>query len=336
VNLHVESFVAGSGLSPTKAAALRDLIVQPAQPWFSHGERVYLEGALTGRFAAVTGDVFCTAWLDDEPVGNVTLCTARSAPQTGLISFVFTRPDQRGRGIAGLLMREAMARLRAGGGLCAHLGTDNPAARRVYTACGFHDYNGHIMRWLDPSGSDADFDSAYFADRGPAVVRPAHWGDMARAGYLYAAPHPWFQKDFCEKLYCGPDIVQTRIGSILPAMMLNAEAAGGTLLVMENAVGGIVGAATVSACAALLPETLLLDFLVAPAYAPQACMLLETAVAGPRGATSGRVAVVVASCDTEKAAIVRAAGFQLSTSAMPTLRQGKHSCDVDLYVRPAP
>ena len=335
MDITVECIVSATDLPPDKAAALRDLIIQPRRPWFSAAERAYLDGAIEGRWAEVALNHFSTAWLNGEPVGNVTVSTARAAPQIGLLSFVFTRPDQRGRGIAATLMRDAVTRFRAAGGECLHLGTENPSARRIYAGCGFHDYNGHIMRYLASGDSDREFDQAYFASAGSAAVRPGHWGDLARIGYLYAAPHPWLIKDYTERLYRSPDVEQARVGSILPSMMVNASERHGALWVLENAAGRVVGAATVTR----LDQTAqrhapLLDFLVAPGYVGQAGELVQRAIDGLRGTDVEHVCAYLASCDGQKVEILRSAGFERVARLPRQLSVNDHHYDLEIYVRP--
>ena len=338
--LLLEPFDPGVAGSPGERAAIHDLIVQPAAPWFSEVERRHLEGALNGEFGAVACDRFWIARIDAEPVANVYFSTASGAPEIGLLAFAITAPTQRGRGIGRLLLREALANFEALGGLCLHLATANPAAHRVYESCGFRDYQGHIMRFLAPAGGCEDFDRAYFADCGPGKVRRGHWGDSARAAMLYVAPHPWFVRDYAERLYNHPAIAQTRCASILPALMLNtterpasADLATGGLWMLENPARRLVGAVTVT------PQDLtaqahapIIDFLVAPAYMDQAPDLLTVALDACGSGGAECVRCCVAACDREKIAILLQVGFRHEARLAGQLKAGYDRVDLHIYV----
>jgi len=332
--LRFEHFIPGADVDQAKVAAIHDLVLQPRRPWFSEAEQAHLREALAGRLGEVAGDHFFVAWSGDEPVGNVYYGTAAAAPQIGLLAYVITQPAHRDQGIGTLLARKAVEHFVAGGGVCLHLGTANPVARRTYERCGFRAYNGHVMRYLAPGWEWQGFDDAYFADEGPAQVRPGHWGDLARVGMLYTAPSRWFVKDYPERLYSHPALLQTRCGSIPASMLLNATQQDGGLWVLENPRQRIVGAATATrldgTAQAHVP---LLDFLVVPAYCSQAPALLAMVIEslGDKGAE--RLRVYLASQDMEKAGIVRQVGFRCEATLVEQFRVGDDHYDLQIYTR---
>jgi hypothetical protein len=81
----IEPFEPSMASSPGERAAIHDLIVQPAAPWFSEVERRHVEGALSGEFGAVARDRFWVAWVGPEPVANIYFSTAAGAPEIGLV-----------------------------------------------------------------------------------------------------------------------------------------------------------------------------------------------------------------------------------------------------------
>jgi ribosomal protein S18 acetylase RimI-like enzyme len=337
-----ELFGAGAAASPVDRTAVHDLIVQPVSPWFSEVERRHLEGALSGEFGSVACDRFWIARIGAEPVANVYFGSAAGAPEIGLLGFVITAPAYRGRGIAGSLLREALADFVAKGGACMHLATDNPAAHRVYESCGFRDYQGHVMRFLAPAGGWEGFDRRYFENAGPAQVRRAHWGDLARVTMLYVAPHRWFVRDYAERLYNHPAITQTRCASILPALMIStteraarANYAVGGMWVLESPARRLVGAATVTppdfSAQAHAPT---IDFLVASAYLGQAPDLLAAALDACRSGGAEYVRGFVAACDHEKVDILRRIGFRHEATLAGQLKAGRDRFDLQVYVCP--
>ncbi len=342
VGLLIEPFDPVAAASRVQRAAIHDLIIQPAAPWFSEVERRHLDGALSGEFGAVACDRFWIARIGAEPVANVYFGTAVSAPEIGLLAFAITAPAYRGRGIGRLLLREALADFEAMGGACMHLATGNPTAHRLYESCGFRDYQGHIMRFLTAAAVQEGFDRAYFEDCGVGQVRRGHWGDSARVAMLYVAPHQWFVRDYLERLYNHPAIVQTRCASILPALMINtterpahAGLAIGGLWVLENPARRLVGAATVTppdfTAQAHAP---IVDFLVAPAYMGQATDLLAAALVACRSGDAERVRCCVAACDREKIAVLLQLGFRHEATLAGQLKAGYDRFDLHIYVRP--
>jgi hypothetical protein len=197
------------------------------------------------------------------------------------------------------------------------------------------------MRYL-AAGDRADFDRAYFAGCGPAQVRRGHWGDAARITMLYVAPHPWFMRDYPERLYNHPAIPQTRCASILPALMISTTErpaqAGldtGGLWVLENPARRLVGAATVTppdlSAQAHAP---IIDFLVAPAYADQAPGLLTAALAASRSGGAACVRCCVASCDCQKIDVLHQVGFHREATLEGQLKAGCDRFDLHIYTFP--
>ena len=173
------------------------------------------------------------------------------------------------------------------------------------------------MRFLTPAGGWEGFDQRYFANAGPAQIRRAHWGDLARITLLYVAPHRWLVRDYAERLYNHPAIAQTRCASILPALMINTTErpaqAGldtGGLWVLENPARRLVGAATVTppdlSAQAHAP---IIDFLVAPAYLGQAPELLAAALDACRSGARNACAAAWRPAITRRSTFCGRSGF---------------------------
>ncbi len=333
--LRVVILSAGAGLPQPKVEAVHDLILQPRALWFSAAERRHLDGALRGTHAEVARDCFFVGWIGDEPVGSAYYGTAASTPEIGLLAYVITEAAHRGRGICTILTRAAVSHFVDAGGVCLHLGTSNPIARNIYEGCGFRDYNGHVMRYLGPNESGDSFDAAYFAWAGAARVRRGHWGDLARVGMLYVAPHRWLIKDYPQRIYSHPAILHQRCGSILPSMMVNATGGKGGLWVLENPAGRIVGTATATRLDnEAQGHAPVLDFLTAPSYVDQAANLLLAATKAQSAAGAEQVRVFIASCDDEKAGLARDVGFQHEATLAGQIQAGTDRHDLDIYVCP--
>ncbi len=156
---------------------------------------------------------------------------------------------------------------------------------------------------------------------------------------LYVAPHRWFVRDYAERLYNHPAIMQTRCASILPALMIStterparANLAVGGLWVLENPARRLVGAVTVT------PPDLsaqvhapIMDFLVAPAYLGQAADLLGVALDASRSGEAEGVRCCVAACDHEKIEILRQVGFRREATLSGQLKAGHDRFDLHVY-----
>ena len=331
--LRVATVSTGATLPQLKLEAVHDLILQPRLPWFSVAERTHMDGALRGSFGEVTRDHFSIGWIGDKPVGSAYYGTAAGMPEIGLLAYVITEPAYRGRGICTALTGAAVSHFLDDGGACLHLGTNSPIAHNIYEGCGFRDYNGHVMRYLGPKESWDGFDAAYFAWAGGAEVRRGHWGDLARVGMLYVAPHRWFIKDYPQRIYSHPALIHQRCGSILPSMMVNATEGSGGLWVLENPVGRIVGTVTATLWdSEAQGHAPVLDYLFAPSYVHQAVDLLLAALEALSAAGAEQVRVYVASCDDEKASLVRDIGFHREATLAGHFQAGGDRYDLDIYV----
>jgi hypothetical protein len=116
-------------------------------------------------------------------------------------------------------------------------------------------------------------------------------------------------------------------------MIVNAAEGNGGLWVLENPAGSLVGAASVirldSEAQGHAP---VLDFLVVPAYVHQAADLLLAAIEAQASAGAEQARVYVASCDGEKASLVRDVGFHHEATLVGQFKAGRDRHDLDIYV----
>ena len=73
----------------------------------------------------------------DVLAGTCGIMTPRANPEFAGIGEVATRPDYRGRGIAGRLCRQVLEEFASNDGEAVFLGTENPAAARIYHRLGW-------------------------------------------------------------------------------------------------------------------------------------------------------------------------------------------------------
>ncbi|MDA4121683.1 MAG: GNAT family N-acetyltransferase [Thaumarchaeota archaeon] len=296
---------------------VRDLIRQPQQPWFSEGENTLLNRSVSrDEFTGIGTVYLIVARLDGEPVGTAWYQTGDERGEVGACAFVFTHPSYRGLGVANAVMSRLVSHFGERGGRVVYLGTSEPRAREVYQRVGFRVYNGVVMRHMGKEAEDRSFDEEFFSNVGDARMRDATWGDLARLTALYSCPHPWFIKDYGEKLYSHPTLPQKRALSVPISLFLRAEEGSNRLIVMENPRGRLVGAMSIYRSDALRGG-LSLDFLVVPSYLQQMRVLLEEGSRIARGLGGGPIRAIVSDLDGGKEEVLSALGFQPAERVTP-------------------
>ena len=124
--------------------------------------------------------------------GTCGIMTPRANPEFAGIGEVATRPDYRGRGIAGRLCQQALDEFTEHGGEVVFLGTENPDAARIY----------HRLGWRRISGSpvyanvvNGDSPEEYLVDyfRTPSPVNIVIGDASLRVPMipLLLTPHDW-------------------------------------------------------------------------------------------------------------------------------------------------
>ena len=294
--------------------------------WWRDVRAPLLEGAL----AATSRDRFVVGVVGGEYAGSMTYATARAGGDVAVLGMVWTRPDQRRKGIARALLGHTLDEFRAAGGAAMYLCTTNPHAFALYARAGFRPLTGDGMRYLAPGRED--FDRTYFAAAGPAAVRDATWGDLAGVVALYNHPHP----DLLVKDYHAPRRVMrdVRYESHYLRVWKPASEGRGCVLVLENPLGRVVGIASAVETDGFYEQHVhLVDCWACPAYLDALPVLLEALV---RRAAAGGAEVVqayLAAGDAPKRAAFAAAGFGVEARLRDRLLAGAAGAGrVDLLV----
>ena len=314
-------------------AQIREFVLMPEAAWVSYGEQVHLARSLAGQHADQSRDYYYIALVDDDIVATTWVGTGREHPEIGDFGAVITAPRLRGQGLSSILGAQACADFDEAGGKVLYLGTGNPVARRVYRRVGFATYNGGVMRRLSPGISAQEVDEWLFGQADEKQVRPAHWGDLARATALYTQPHPWLIKDYREGIYSHPSLPLGRCNSIFIALLLRAEAEGASLLVLASSVGGIVGTASVTPLDRQAQAgTAELEILLAPEHVSEGPFLLESVRRAACEANLTRLMAWVADCDHERLRLLEGAEFTRQATLPEQLAVGDESIDLHLLV----
>ena len=128
----------------------------------------------------------------DVLAGTCGIMTPHANPEFAGIGEVATRPAYRGRGIAGRLCQQALEEFNANGGQVVFLGTENPAAARIYHRLGWR----RIANSTDYANvANGDSPEEYLADyfRPSAAVKIAPGDASLRVPMipLLLTPHDW-------------------------------------------------------------------------------------------------------------------------------------------------
>ena len=125
-------------------------------------------------------------------VGTCGILTPRANPEFAGIGEVATRPEYRGQGIANRLCRQALDELAEQGGEVVFLGTENPAAARIYHRLGWRRIAGSTVYANVVNGTSPE---EYLVDyfRTPSLVNIVAGDASLRVPMipLLLTPHDW-------------------------------------------------------------------------------------------------------------------------------------------------
>jgi len=137
------------------AGRISHLLGHKGEPWLTD---------IRARLAADHLDLFGVATHEGHPVAHAWLGSSRRNPEIGLIGHVYTMEQHRRRGLAAALLEGLLAAFDEWGGRWLTLGTNNPAAVRIYERLGFRTVNsgahGSVIM-LRSAEYGAELDAAY-------------------------------------------------------------------------------------------------------------------------------------------------------------------------------
>ena len=266
--------------------------------------------------------------LDGELVASMAYFTPTDTRDVGLIEFVVTREEHRGKGIATALLSTLVQRFKDEGGLALLLCTGNPIAGTLYENHGFWYTVGDGMRYLAPGAED--FEESYLAYAGRARIRDATWADLPRISVLYNHHEPaWLVKDYLSEAFRD-----TRYERHFVRLMRRVEDGRGAYLVLENPQRRVVGAAVFERLDTFFEQHVAVFSLrVCPAYIGQAGELVEAATSRARDLSVRTLQVYAADSDEELKALVQATGFEEEARLNDRLRDGDRWTDMLVYAR---
>lgn len=286
-------------------------LTRPFDPWMVPTEGGFLAEFLAGTHDPSLADTMLVGRIDGTVVGTAWHGTDRDLPEMGGYGFVFTEPEQRGKGIAQRLTELSINGFWAVGGQVSYLGTVNPVAQHIYEKHGYRHYNGLTYRALRP-GTDADtFDETFFGRAGDGEIRDSRLGDIgAYTGLvMLLEPAEWIVRDYTEAMFYVPPVQAS--GCLRPffnSMTRHAASPANAWKVLVNDRGRLVASANLSAPThAPVAANATMEFQAAPDYVDRASAVIEAAL---EDAEANDVRAVRAFGVAEgRLAVLREAGF---------------------------
>ncbi len=310
-------------------------LTRPFDPWMVPTEGGFLAEFLAGTHDPSLADTMLVGRIDGTVVGTAWHGTDRDLPEMGGYGFVFTEPEQRGKGIAQRLTELSINGFWAVGGQVSYLGTVNPVAQHIYEKHGYRHYNGLTYRALRP-GTDADtFDETFFGRAGDGVIRDIRLGDIgAYTGLvMLLEPAEWIVRDYTEAMFYAPPVQAS--GCLRPffnSMTRHAASPANAWKVLVNDRGRLVASANLWAPThAPVAANATMEFQAAPAYVDRASAVIEAALED--AAANDVRAVRACGVGEARLAVLREAGFVEEVVQPGALDLGDQRVDVTVMRR---
>lgn len=258
------------------------------------------------------------------PLVTATVHFARQRPEVAVIGNVLTLRQYRDQGLAGRVIEAALALAQTAGCQVCLLGTArNP--HNVYMHHGFAWVSGTVMR---RHFAAADFERAGFAAGQPAVIRPAHWGDLPGLTLLAAQPVASVWLDAPRGLFSGRYFPAERCLSNFPVLWYATAARGGLLAVLAGPDNSRVfgfGSVTLSA---VTHDAATVELAAHDNYTAHLPALLAHLLTGCQALGFRQVEATVAASDEAKLSCLRAANFAVTDRQPGALNLGGRPTDV--------
>lgn len=235
---------------------------------------------------------------------------SKTVPALAGFSEVATDPQFRGRGIATELCSQAVEDVRAGSGEAFFLGTDNPAAARIYHRLGWRKLAGTAAMVNILSGESPEAFLVDYFRGGAAEIVEATPADRLPIIPLLLSPHDW------QVLDANTDCRSTRYATQTSCMGLyvrfqRIQQGGGAWFAARTAEGKVVGLATARRDDS---GDFQVDGFAHARFAAAQVPLLQAAIDARAGRRPSRCYAVVSVEDEEKHALFEALGFRTASA----------------------
>ncbi len=300
VNLKDDSLLEIQALEAPLPTGMRQASTELLRSEWAQGDLRWEEG-LAGDYADSLRLIACMGRREGEWVGNATTAFAVRQPELGVICDVATRREQRGLGIAGMLMQTAIDQFHRYSNGPLYLGAHRGgAAERVYRRLGFDWFHGGVMRRLPDAAPG--FDQIHFAPDQSSTVRPVEWGDLPGVSALLTRPYELVAGDLVHGMLSPRYANQERCVSIFPTIRYDVLARNGVCLsLVGEAPHRILGLASLTPLdRASRRHVGMLEIMTHEAYYEQGSGLLRATLGAGRERGIERAVVYVPVTDQPK------------------------------------
>jgi hypothetical protein len=279
----------------------------------------HIEAALGGQ-TDLLETRFYLGLLAGVPVANVMTVENQGV---GILGHVFTRPEQRRKGICQAVMTRLMDDFRERDGHVLLLGTGYESAPYwIYHSFGFRSLAGGFMRYA--VAPEDTFEREWFA-ADTVRVAPMAWRHWPLIGLLGAQTGGETLRSAAWRL-SGIGCLEGPVANTLAGQSQGRSVSG---VVLETARGAVVGCATLHPTgegANGWPGVWLLDFFTHPDFTSHSGDLVD-ALTWP----AGKIIAYVDTGAPDKAAVLAGKGFEREGSLRDFLRSNGSARDVWLY-----
>ena len=244
--------------------------------------------------------------------GTCTLTVSREIPVLGGFGEVATQPALRRSGVASRLCGRAVEEFRAAGGQALFLGTNSPAASRVYHRLGWRKLAGaDVMANISSRDTPEAFLVDHFRKPGEAAVVAATPAVRVPMIPLLHAPHDWQVLDANAGMYSTRYCVQYSCMGLYRRFLAAVSGGAGDWFCARTADGRVVGLATVCGTGAACR----VDGFAHPYFAAAWADLLAAAMQRSAERGAGECRAVVCVEDEEKRSLFEGLGFREAGAA---------------------
>jgi GNAT superfamily N-acetyltransferase len=294
------------------APGIEELLSHKGEMW-----RAHIRAALEGR-AERLETRFYLGLIEGKPVANIMTVERLGV---GILGHVYTRPEQRRKGICHAVMSRQMEHFRQRGGHVLTLGTgfESPPYW-IYHGFGFRSLKGGFMRYaVEP---DHAFEERWFAPA-PAQVKPVAWEHAPLIALIASLPGAEYLRSVAWR-YAGIENLERALIEFF-ARQLAGDPVGGCVL--ESETGAVAGCATWHPHP-LWSDVWLVDSFTHANFPAQTPDLLEGLEVPP-----GKQIAYLDAQAREKAALYESCGFVLEGTLTRFLRADGEPRDVWVYGR---
>jgi len=293
---------------------------------------VPLTPTLKGIFEETSRNFFFIAEVNDKIIAACWYLTHAKSSEISVLGEVYTRPDYRRKGISKKLCQHALNHFIDHGGKAMLLGSNNPAAIKMYSDIGFAPYPEGLMRHtVDPV---EDFDREYFNPNQNTHIREVQHGDIPGIANLIGAPNDWISVCYPIGLFSFSYQRQARCVSLYTMLKKAVDLGGCWSALVTDDRERLVGIGTLLYQGNRAdPKSALIDIFVHPNFNPKAADLLTDLIKRSKDKGINELKAEILDAENQKIETLLANGFKQSEKLHRRETIGDKTYEIVAYLR---